>query len=66
MLQATLTVSALPSRPYKCDKTTTASDVVVGHDMTNKRVLITGGDSGLGLATALALAEAASYDIVQS
>ena len=43
---------------YKCDGHTTAADVVaaMGQSMTGKHVLITGGDSGLGLSTAIALA----------
>jgi len=41
---------------FFCGPNVSAADVVNGHDMTGKTVLITGGDSGIGYETALALA----------
>ena len=42
----------------ECASSTTASDVVAGRDLRGLRVAITGGDTGLGLQTALALSGA--------
>jgi len=43
---------------YRCAGTTTANDVAshLAVDMTGKTVFLTGGDSGIGLATAMAVA----------
>jgi len=48
--------------PY--DKSSTASDVLTGLDLHGKTVVITGGHSGLGLATSRALSEAGAHIIV--
>lgn len=40
------------------DASSTASDVVSGIDLTNRRAIATGGASGIGVETARALAEA--------
>ncbi len=40
------------------DASSTASDVVSGIDLTNRRVIVTGGASGIGVETARALASA--------
>lgn len=40
------------------DASSTASDVVAGVDLTNRRAIVTGGASGIGIETARALAEA--------
>ncbi|OMP75376.1 SDR family NAD(P)-dependent oxidoreductase [[Flexibacter] sp. ATCC 35208] len=48
--------------PY--DKSSTASDVLTGLDLHGKTVVVTGGHSGLGLATSRALSEAGARIIV--
>jgi NAD(P)-dependent dehydrogenase (short-subunit alcohol dehydrogenase family) len=40
------------------DRTSTGEDVIVGHDLTGKRVVITGANIGLGAETARVLAHA--------
>mmetsp|Transcript_46114 Transcript_46114/g.93071 ORF Transcript_46114/g.93071 Transcript_46114/m.93071 type:complete len:359 (+) Transcript_46114:12-1088(+) len=51
-----------------CTSNTTASDIIVGRDLSGQLHVLTGGDSGIGYETALALAAAnatliiASYD----
>ena len=59
LVLALLGLCALSSA-YSCGGNTTAAKVVadMGVSLTGKQVLITGGDSGLGLATAVALATA--------
>ncbi|MGW3353512.1 SDR family NAD(P)-dependent oxidoreductase [Nonomuraea rubra] len=42
----------------------TAGDILTGHDMSGKNVLITGGYSGLGLEATRALAQAGAHVIV--
>lgn len=46
------------------DKNSTASDVLTGIDLHGKTVLITGGHSGLGLASSRALSDAGAHIIV--
>ena len=43
---------------------TTARDVLRGHDLTNKTAIVTGGYSGIGLETTRALAEAGATVVV--
>jgi NAD(P)-dependent dehydrogenase (short-subunit alcohol dehydrogenase family) len=42
----------------------TASEVAAGHDLSGRKAIVTGGASGLGLATARALAQAGAQVIV--
>ncbi|TDD86201.1 SDR family NAD(P)-dependent oxidoreductase [Actinomadura darangshiensis] len=46
------------------DATSTAAEVVSGHDLTGKEAMVTGGASGLGLETARALAGAGARVVV--
>jgi NAD(P)-dependent dehydrogenase (short-subunit alcohol dehydrogenase family) len=52
-----------------CTDNTTAAEVIIGRDLTGQIQVLTGGDSGIGYQTALALASAnasliiASYDV---
>lgn len=41
---------------FQCSNTTTAMDVLADRDLTGETHVITGGDSGIGYATAMALA----------
>jgi len=50
-LLLTLSVSA-----FHCPNTTTAAQIVAGRDLTGQTHVVTGGDSGIGYATAMALA----------
>ncbi len=43
------------------DASSTASAVVAGRDLTNRRAIVTGGASGIGVETARALAEAGAH-----
>lgn len=56
-LFATCTVLAT-AHAQKCAGKTTAMDVIKGHDLSGRVIAITGGDSGIGYQTALALASA--------
>ncbi|WP_243773716.1 SDR family NAD(P)-dependent oxidoreductase [Actinomadura barringtoniae] len=46
------------------DKNSTAAEVVAGHDLTGKEVIVTGGASGLGAETARVLALAGARVVV--
>mmetsp|Transcript_4932 Transcript_4932/g.14373 ORF Transcript_4932/g.14373 Transcript_4932/m.14373 type:complete len:366 (-) Transcript_4932:142-1239(-) len=49
--------SAAPPQLPACPGNTTADDILASVDLTGKLALVTGGDSGLGYATALAFAK---------
>lgn len=49
---------ALPAPAAACTRNTTAAEVVRGHDLTGQMHVLTGGDSGIGYAAALAVASA--------
>jgi NAD(P)-dependent dehydrogenase (short-subunit alcohol dehydrogenase family) len=51
--------TSLITTPF--DASSTASDVVAGVDLTNRRAIVTGGASGIGIETARALAEAGAH-----
>lgn len=51
--------NSLITTPF--DGSSTASDVVAGVDLTNRRAIVTGGASGIGIETARALAEAGAH-----
>ncbi|SFB62803.1 NAD(P)-dependent dehydrogenase, short-chain alcohol dehydrogenase family [Cohnella sp. OV330] len=51
--------TSLITTPF--DASSTASDVVAGIDLTNRRAIVTGGASGIGIETARALAEAGAH-----
>jgi NAD(P)-dependent dehydrogenase (short-subunit alcohol dehydrogenase family) len=51
--------TSLITTPF--DASSTASDVVTGVDLTNRRAIVTGGASGIGIETARALAEAGAH-----
>ncbi len=48
----------MPLISTRFDASSTAADVVAGHDLTGKRVVVTGGGSGIGVETVRALASA--------
>lgn len=48
----------MPLITTRFDATSTAADVVAGHDLTGKRAIVTGGASGIGVETVRALASA--------
>lgn len=51
--------TSLITTPF--DASSTASYVVSGVDLTNRRAIVTGGASGIGIETARALAEAGAH-----
>lgn len=48
----------MPLISTRFDATSTAADVVAGHDLTGRRAIVTGGGSGIGVETVRALASA--------
>ena len=48
----------MPLISTQFDATSTAADVVAGHDLTGRRAIVTGGGSGIGVETVRALASA--------
>ena len=50
----------------KCSGYTVAQDMVKGHDISGKTVLITGGDSGIGFETAKAIEQENATIIIAS
>ncbi|TYB42284.1 SDR family NAD(P)-dependent oxidoreductase [Actinomadura chibensis] len=46
------------------DRTSTAAQVVAGHDLAGREAIVTGGASGIGLATARALAGAGARVVI--
>ncbi|MDT0276441.1 SDR family NAD(P)-dependent oxidoreductase [Blastococcus goldschmidtiae] len=48
----------MPLISTRFDATSTAADVVAGHDLTGTRAIVTGGGSGIGVETVRALASA--------
>jgi NAD(P)-dependent dehydrogenase (short-subunit alcohol dehydrogenase family) len=46
------------------DRTSTAAEVIRGHDLHGKTVIVTGGSAGIGLETTRALASAGAYVLV--
>ncbi|CAE7760064.1 WWOX [Symbiodinium pilosum] len=49
---------------WPCPGNTTADDVLAGRNLTRKLAIVTGGDSGLGFATALSLAKRGAKVII--
>ena len=49
-----------------CTANTTAAEVIRGRDLTDRTVAITGGDSGIGFETALALASVNATVVILS
>jgi NAD(P)-dependent dehydrogenase (short-subunit alcohol dehydrogenase family) len=57
-----MTASTLITTPFTAEST--AAGVVAGIDLSDRRVVVTGGSSGIGIETARALAGAGAEDIV--
>ncbi|CAJ1444740.1 unnamed protein product [Effrenium voratum] len=49
---------------FVCPGNTTADEILQGQDLSGKLALVTGGDSGLGFATALALAKRGAQIVI--
>jgi NADP-dependent 3-hydroxy acid dehydrogenase YdfG len=53
----------MPTVRTPFDAQSTAAEVIAGVDLTGKRAVVTGGASGIGLATARALAATGRVDV---
>lgn len=63
-LSALLAVHLGSSSSLVCPGGTTADEVLAGQDLTGKVAIVTGGDNGLGYATAFALAKRGSTIVI--
>ncbi len=63
---ASILLATLAVAEARCSGTTTATDVTRGADLSGQVVVMTGGDSGIGLETAVALAGANANIVIGS
>lgn len=66
LLLASILAAASPTTGAVCSASSTGADMVKGKDLTGQTHVLTGGDSGIGFETALALASVNASVIILS